>query len=200
MRSSAPGLHASGLLVLPCRVHQAENRTTASTATLRMTVAIPATSMLTRLDAMRHFWRQSSDGVDLRQARWVRTLFTGAVEPPGCCSILLPWFRSVDAPPASSNRACRRRWPGRRPACSGFTKSTAATVQGSTAASYGVGAAAVGAAAVGAAAAVVAATMLRQLGLPTVLSGAIPLAYPKEPKTCCDGAGDRAVHVDEREV
>ena len=47
---------------------------------------------------------------------------------------------------------------------------------------YGVGAAAVGAAAVGAAAAVVAATMLRQLGLPTVLSGAIPLAYAKNRK------------------
>ena len=125
MRSSAPGLHASGLLVLPCRVHQAENRTTASTATLRMAVAIPATSMLTRLDAMRHFWRQSSDGVDLRRARWGEdAVFTGAVEPPGCCSILLPWFRSVDAPPASSNRACRRRWPGRRPARSGFTKSS----------------------------------------------------------------------------
>src|SRR6478736_7680304 len=42
------------------RVHQADNRTMASTATtLRMTVAIPATSMLEiRLDAMRHRWRQ----------------------------------------------------------------------------------------------------------------------------------------------
>ena len=38
---------------------------------------------------------------------------------------------------------------------------------------------------------------LRRLGLPTVLSGATPLAYPKEPKACCDGAGDgAAVHVD----
>ena len=65
---------------------------------------------------------------------------------------------------------------------------------------YGVGAAAVGAAAVGAAAAVVAATMLRQLGLPTVLSGATPLAYAKEPKACCDGAGDGAVvHVECRQ-
>ena len=193
LASAHPGLHGSA---------QMENRMKASVATLRTITASAATSMMeSRLDAMCHFWWQSSDGVDLRQARWVRTLFAGAVEPPGCCSILLPWFRSVDAPPASSNRACRRRWPGRRPACSGFTKSTAATVQGSTAASYGVGAEAVGAAAVGAAAAVVAATMLRQLGLPTVLSGATPLAYAKEPKACWDGAGDRAaVHVDERGV
>jgi hypothetical protein len=34
-----------------------------------------------RLNAMRHFWRQSSDGFDLRQA-------TGAVEPRGHCLIL----------------------------------------------------------------------------------------------------------------
>jgi hypothetical protein len=42
----------------------------ASTATtLRMTVAIPATSMLEiRLDAMRHFWWQLSDGFDLDHA------------------------------------------------------------------------------------------------------------------------------------
>ena len=42
---------------------------TASTATLRTTVAIPATSMLDRLDAMRHFWRQSS-GDEAKKENW----------------------------------------------------------------------------------------------------------------------------------
>jgi hypothetical protein len=42
---------------------------------------------------------------------------------------------------------------------------------------------------------------LRQLGLSTVLSDATPLAYAKEPKASCDGAGDGAVvHIDKREV
>jgi hypothetical protein len=51
------------------RFHQADNRTTASTATLRTTVAIPATSMLViRLDAMHHSWRQLSGSVDLDHA------------------------------------------------------------------------------------------------------------------------------------
>jgi ferredoxin len=43
------------------RVHQGDNRTTASTTTLRTTVAIAATSMLEIRLVMRHFWRQSSD-------------------------------------------------------------------------------------------------------------------------------------------
>jgi hypothetical protein len=56
------------------RVHPA-NRTTASTATMRTTVAIPATSMLEiRLLAMHHFWQQSSGGLDLRQVSWVRVV------------------------------------------------------------------------------------------------------------------------------
>jgi hypothetical protein len=42
-----------------------ENPTKAITATLRTMVAIPATSILDRLDAMDHFWRQPSGGVDL---------------------------------------------------------------------------------------------------------------------------------------
>jgi len=54
-----------------CRsVHWMENRRTASTATLRATVAAPATSMMKArlgLNGIRHRWRQSSDGVDLRQ-------------------------------------------------------------------------------------------------------------------------------------
>jgi hypothetical protein len=61
---------ASGLHI----VAQIENRTTASATTLRMTVAIPAASMMSaRLDAMRHSWRQSSGGVDLdhgSRRRW----------------------------------------------------------------------------------------------------------------------------------
>ena len=53
-----------------CCVHQTENRMTASTATLRTTVAIPATSMLEiRLDAMHHSWRQLSDRLDLDHVR-----------------------------------------------------------------------------------------------------------------------------------
>jgi hypothetical protein len=51
-----------------CCVHQADNRTTASTTTLRTTVAIAATSMFEIRLAMRHFWRQSSDRLDLDQA------------------------------------------------------------------------------------------------------------------------------------
>jgi hypothetical protein len=56
---------------------------TASTpATLRTTVAIPATSMLEsrlRLDAMRQFWRQSSGSVDLDQTAFsVAGAFSGA--------------------------------------------------------------------------------------------------------------------------
>ena len=48
------------------RVHPADNRTTASTATLRTTVAIPATSMLEiRLDAMNHFLATVGWSVDL---------------------------------------------------------------------------------------------------------------------------------------
>ena len=43
-----------------------------------------------------------------------------AVEPPGYCPILRSW----SLPPASSNRASRRRWPGHRPARSGFTRSS----------------------------------------------------------------------------
>jgi hypothetical protein len=51
------------------RVHQADNRATASTARLRTMVAIPATSMLViRLDAMHHSSRHSSDGFDLDHA------------------------------------------------------------------------------------------------------------------------------------
>ena len=61
---------------------------------------------------------------------------------------------------------------------------------------YGVGAAAVGAARPR----WLRLRCLRQLGLPTVLSGATPLAYAKEPKACCDGAGDGAVvHVECRQ-
>ena len=56
LASAHPGLHGSA---------QMENPTKASTATLRTIIAIAATSMLViRLDAMRHFWRQSSDRVD----------------------------------------------------------------------------------------------------------------------------------------
>jgi hypothetical protein len=49
-------------------VHQGDNRTTASTTTLRTTVAIAATSMLEIRLVMRHFWRQLSDRLDLDQA------------------------------------------------------------------------------------------------------------------------------------
>ena len=57
LASAHPGLHGSA---------QMENPTKASTATLRTIIAIAATSMLViRLDAMRHFWQQSSDRVDL---------------------------------------------------------------------------------------------------------------------------------------
>src|SRR4029077_8214125 len=61
----------SPVISLSCaaRVHPADKRATASTATLRTMVAIPATSMLEiRLDAMHHSWRQSSGSVDLDQA------------------------------------------------------------------------------------------------------------------------------------
>jgi hypothetical protein len=51
------------------RVHQEDNRTTASAATLRTTVAIPTTSMLKArlgLNDMRHRWRQSGgSSIDL---------------------------------------------------------------------------------------------------------------------------------------
>jgi hypothetical protein len=60
LASAQPGLHGSA---------QMENRTKASVAKLRMTVAIPTASMMeSRLDAMRHFWWQLSDGVDLDHA------------------------------------------------------------------------------------------------------------------------------------
>jgi hypothetical protein len=50
--------------------HHTEKRTTTSAATLRTTVAIPATSMLViRLDAMRHFWWQSGGSIDLDHVR-----------------------------------------------------------------------------------------------------------------------------------
>ena len=68
---ASPAFMLSPAICSSCasRVHQADSRTTVSTpATLRATVAIPATSMLEsrfRFDAMRHFWRQSSDGIDL---------------------------------------------------------------------------------------------------------------------------------------
>jgi len=56
-----PGVHG---------VAQIENRTKASTATLRTIIAIATTSMMeSRLDAMRHFWRQSSGSVDLDHVR-----------------------------------------------------------------------------------------------------------------------------------
>ena len=48
-----------------------EYRTLAIRTTLKMTVAIPATSMMEArlwLNAMRHRWRQSSGSFDLRQA------------------------------------------------------------------------------------------------------------------------------------
>ena len=44
------------------------NPTKAITATLRTMIAMAATSMVEKRFAMRHFWRQSSDGVDLDHA------------------------------------------------------------------------------------------------------------------------------------
>ena len=74
---------------------------------------------------MRHSWRQSSDGFDLRQARWTRTLPSMArLNRAGHCPILQPWSCSNGFPPASSNRACRRRRCDRLPARSGFMKSS----------------------------------------------------------------------------
>ncbi len=58
LTSAHPGLHGSA---------QMENRTKASTATLRTLIAIAATSMV-ESRAMRHIWWQSSDGVDLDHA------------------------------------------------------------------------------------------------------------------------------------
>jgi hypothetical protein len=49
----------------PSWLCQMENPTKASTATLRTIIAIAATSMMESRLAMRHFWRQSSDRVDL---------------------------------------------------------------------------------------------------------------------------------------
>ena len=66
-------------------VHPADNRATASTATLRTMVAIPATSMLEiRLDAMHHSWRQSSGSVDLDQA--VSGRCAGSARRSGICN------------------------------------------------------------------------------------------------------------------
>jgi hypothetical protein len=51
----------------------------ASVATLRTITASAATSMMeSRLDAMCHFWWQSSDGVDLRQKPSEDATFIGA--------------------------------------------------------------------------------------------------------------------------
>src|SRR5260370_33875679 len=56
-----PGVHG---------VARIENRTKASTATLRTIIAIAPTSMMEiPLDAMRHFWQQSSGSVDLDHVR-----------------------------------------------------------------------------------------------------------------------------------
>jgi hypothetical protein len=55
----APGLQGSA---------QMENPTKARTATLRTIIAIAATSMVESRLAMRQFFRQSNDGVDLGQA------------------------------------------------------------------------------------------------------------------------------------
>src|ERR1700687_3800210 len=58
--SAHSGLHGSAKM---------ENPTKAITATLRTIVAIAASSIVeSRLDAMRHQWRQSSGSVDLGQA------------------------------------------------------------------------------------------------------------------------------------
>src|SRR5258705_4168083 len=56
-----PGVHG---------VAQIENRTKATTATLRTIIAVATTSMMeSRFDAMCHFWRQWSGSVDLDHVR-----------------------------------------------------------------------------------------------------------------------------------
>ena len=70
LASAHPGLHGSA---------QMENRMKASVAMLRTITASAATSMMeSRLNAMCHFWWQSSDGVDLRQKPGEDATFTGA--------------------------------------------------------------------------------------------------------------------------
>jgi hypothetical protein len=69
------------------RPYQTEYRTLAKTITLKMTVAIPATSMVKARcgsNGMRHPWRLSSDGsVDLRQENRVPLICSGLPVPRG---------------------------------------------------------------------------------------------------------------------
>ena len=67
------------------RPYQTEYRTVAKTITLKMTVAIPATSMVKARcgsNGMRHPWRLSSDGsIDLRQENRVPLICSGLPIP-----------------------------------------------------------------------------------------------------------------------
>ena len=71
--------HSAASIVCPGPhdVAKMEIRTQTTRATLKMTVTIPATSMIEvrlRCNAMRHPWWQSGGCVDLRQARrWLRS-------------------------------------------------------------------------------------------------------------------------------
>ena len=68
-------------------VRKMENRTWPITATPKTTVAISTASMMeARLgsDPMRHRWRRSSVGVDLRQTGQLRTLASVVPSPMRC--------------------------------------------------------------------------------------------------------------------
>ena len=102
------------------RPYQREYRTLAKTITLKLTVAIPATSMVKARcgsNGMGHSWRLSSDGsIDLRQE--------SRVALPSLARLSNLPIMIERRPPASSDRASRRRRPGHRPGHCGSTRSS----------------------------------------------------------------------------